>query len=394
MELINPYMLWGTLAVAIPIILHFWHQKKGKLLNWAATSWLTEKSLQQSRGIRLENILLLLLRCLLLIILSFFLSKPIFNWLNSSGLAKKAHLVQANPLLVNNYKFELEEAQKKGEKIFWINSKTEQIDDISKMPSLQEFNSLMLQTSINKVFQKNPKEQFELYLVNNQNLSEVPNIFVPNKFSLHTIIDSLNFPAKPYLEFSGKRKLFINASNQLSSALQVGANEKFEQKPIHSGAINVLIENPNKAEKQAIVAALKALIEVYQIEIAIDFEKNSAKKYDFVFDENLTPIPKSLSPIGKGTFTPLSIGEGLGATDASERFFSGQLPEYLGEKLIKHYQLNTTQKPLSQKQLNSLFKISQHHSKISEESGFSKAILLLFIIILGIERWIALKKNA
>lgn len=369
MEFINPFMLWSALAVAIPIILHFWHQKKGKLLNWAATSWLIEKNLQQSRGIRLENVLLLLLRSLLLVILAFFLSKPIFNWLNNNSLAKKVHLVQANSLLVNNYKFELAEAQKKGEKIYWINSKTEQIDDISKMPLSQEFNSLILQLSINKVFEKNPKEQFELYFVNNQGLSDVPNFFIPNKFSLHTIIDSLNFPAKPYLEFSNKRKLFINASNQLSSAFTLDANGKFEQKPIHLGAINVLVENSKKAEKQAIEAALKALTEVYQIEIAIDFEKNSAKKYDFTFNENFTE-------------------------DISSLVFSGQLPEYLGEKLINHYQLKSAQKPLSQQQLNSLFKISQNHSKISEESGFSKTILLLFIIILGIERWIALKKNA
>ncbi|WP_435352519.1 BatA domain-containing protein [Emticicia sp. SJ17W-69] len=369
MEFINPFMLWSTLAVAIPIILHFWHQKKGKLLNWAATSWLIEKNLQQSRGIRLENILLLLLRCLLLVILAFFLSKPIFNWLNNNDLAKKVHLVQANRLLVNNYKFELEEAQKKGEKIYWINSKTEQIDDISKMPSSQEFNTLMLQASINKVFQKNLKEQFELYFVNNESLNEVPNIFVPNKFSLHTIIDSLNFPAKPYLDFSNKRKLYINASNQLSSSFALDANGKFEQKPAHSGVINFLVENQNKVEKQAIEAALKALAEVYQIEIAIDFEKVLGKKYDFNFNENF-------------------------AEEVSTLVFSGQLPEYLGEKLIKHYQLKTVQKPLSQQQLNSLFKISQHHSKLSEESGFSKVILLIFIIILGIERWVALKKNA
>lgn len=362
-------MLWSALAVAIPIMLHFWHQKKGKLLNWAATSWLIEKNLQQSRGIRLENILLLLLRCLLLIILSFFFSKPIFNWLNNNGLAKKVHLVQANCLLVNNYKFELEQAKKRGEKIYWINSKTEQLDDISKMPLSQEFNALMLQSSINKVFQKNPKEHFELYFINKQSLSEVPNIFVPNKFSLHTIIDSLNFPAKPYLEFSDKRKLFINASNQLSSAFAFDVNDKFEQKPIHSGAINILVENPNKTKKQAIEAALKALMQVYQIEMAIDFEKNSAKKYDFIFNENF-------------------------AEEVSNLVFSGQLPEYLGEILIKHYQLKTVQKPLSQQQLNSLFKISQNHSKISEESVFSKAILLLFIIILGTERWVALKKNA
>jgi hypothetical protein len=76
MEFINPLMLWGALAISIPIIVHFWNQKKGKIIEWATTQWLVENNLQQSSGIRLDNILLLILRCLLLLALCFFLSKP------------------------------------------------------------------------------------------------------------------------------------------------------------------------------------------------------------------------------------------------------------------------------------------------------------------------------
>ena len=87
LELLNPLMLWGALAISIPIVIHFWHQKKGKIIAWAATSWLIEKNLQQARGLRLDNWVLLLLRCIL--------------------------LLQTNDLIVDNFKFEIENALQK-----------------------------------------------------------------------------------------------------------------------------------------------------------------------------------------------------------------------------------------------------------------------------------------
>src|SRR5678815_3909118 len=73
----EPYKLWGALAVAIPIAIHFWHRKQGKLLPWAATGWLEEKQQQQSRGLRLDDRWLLLVRCLLVVLLAILLAQPI-----------------------------------------------------------------------------------------------------------------------------------------------------------------------------------------------------------------------------------------------------------------------------------------------------------------------------
>jgi hypothetical protein len=40
----TPTLLWGLFGLAIPILIHFWHQKQGKRLDWAATQWLSEKT--------------------------------------------------------------------------------------------------------------------------------------------------------------------------------------------------------------------------------------------------------------------------------------------------------------------------------------------------------------
>ncbi|MCP1381995.1 BatA domain-containing protein [Runella salmonicolor] len=406
MEFLNPLMLWGSLAVGIPIALHFWHQKKGQLLNWAATQWLTEKDLQPSRGIRLDNVLLLIIRCLLVVLLALLLAKPILHWATSTQSPQKIHLVQLNPLVVDNYKFELEEALKKGEKIYKIGAALESLNDISSLTYSGAMHPLELQTNINKANELNREvrtKQFEIYLVNSQGLSQVPNIFVPGTFTLHSVVDTLSKTPKPYLEFAGKHKLFVNQANQLTVAAVLPPNEKFESQPLPNNAVNVLVALESKAEKQAIWAALKALTEVYQIGFLIDEKLNSQKQYDWVFMDNKLPLDvKVFSSQTRFIFSEANHiprnGEWKTAQFSGEMLTNGRLPEWLGEVLVSHFQLNPVSKTLSNQQLNALFKTldTKNQYAVNQTKGvqFSKWIFLFFIIILGIERWLAIQKNA
>lgn len=401
-------MLWGGLAIAIPIMLHFWHQKKGKVLEWAATQWLIEKNLQQSRGIRLDNLLLLLLRCLLILLLCFFLGKPLVNWSANQSVSKKIHLVQPNSLVVNNFKFEIEEAQKKGEKLYWIQPTPTLIEDINQLPTTRDFNPIVLQSCLNKMATLTDKEHLELYFINQQNLVQVSNVFVSNPFILHTVVDSLNKTPKPYLSFTNNnQKLFVNAANQLVTATELDKNDKYANKPVQNNTINVLILNTEKAEKQTINASLKALTEVYQMDISIDTELTDTRKYDWVFSDRVPPQSKAFSastlyilsnanqiPNSQMAYQKNTINIPFGLNpQSSELVFNGELPEWLGEILLKHYKLNPASYALSHQQLNSLFKYAGH-SRAPEESEFSKILLLAFIVILGIERYIAIRKNA
>ena len=78
----TPTLHWGLFGLAIPILIHFWHQKQGKRLDWAATQWLSEKNLQQARGIRLDNIWLFVLRLAIVLLLCLALAKPLWNTLH------------------------------------------------------------------------------------------------------------------------------------------------------------------------------------------------------------------------------------------------------------------------------------------------------------------------
>jgi hypothetical protein len=292
--------------------------------------------------------------------------------------------------VVNNYRFELEDALKKGEKMYWLGENAESVSDLFKMPPSPLLHPLELQTCINKVDELNyslGKVQYELYLVNNQSLSQVFTIFVPSKFSLHSVIDSTQKIDKPYLEVSDKRKLFVNATHQLTVAPTLPPNEKFEAQPVHKGAIHVLLENANASEKQTVKAALKALNEIYQIEFSIDEQLASGKKYNWIFTNKETPADAETFSEQTKTISLLQL---------KEKVFSGQLPEYLGELVVQQFELNPKQTPLSQQQLQSLFKTEdvQKQADTGNKAWFSKLLLLFFVIIIGIERWLAIQKNA
>ena len=68
----------------------------------------------------------------------------------------------------------------------------------------------------------------------------------------------------------------------------------------------------------------------------------------------------------------------------------------MGEFVVQQFELNPKNSPLSQQQLQSLFETesAQKQTDTKNEDWFSKFLLLLFVIVLGIERWLAIQKNA
>jgi hypothetical protein len=400
MEFINPLMLWGALAMSIPIIIHFWHQKKGKVIEWAATQWLVEKNLQQSRGIRLDNILLLLLRCLILLTLCFFLSKPFMKWLNDNKTAKKIHLIQPNNLVIENYKFEIDEALKKGEKCYWIHSNTHQIKDLKQIPNQEIFDANLLQNSINNINKDIDNEKVELYFINNQKLNQFPNIFVPTAFHTNTITDLSSTKNHNFIAFLKNKKLFVNEGNKLIN--QTISTKTGEAK--HEGPIKILIQNKDISETQSIKAALNALNEILQFEFQIDEKVEPKKLYDVVFSNKIISENRNNNTLYIFSNTVQSKNQDLGEENvvflpnqlkpqSSELVFNGNLPEFLGEQFIKHFGLQNSNQPMSKKQIDALFKVLEY-PKQAANAWFLKGILLLFIILLGIERWMAIHKNA
>jgi hypothetical protein len=97
--LLHPELLWlGAAAAAVPILIHLLSRRKVRPVEWAAMRWLLAAVRKHQRRLRLENLLILLLRVAALALLGLGLSRVI---LSDSSLAALLRQKRSLVLLVD-----------------------------------------------------------------------------------------------------------------------------------------------------------------------------------------------------------------------------------------------------------------------------------------------------
>lgn len=75
--MINPLLfVAGALLVSVPIIIHLLNKRRFKTIDWAAMDFLLEADKKNHRRIRIENLLMLLLRCLAVLLIALLVARP------------------------------------------------------------------------------------------------------------------------------------------------------------------------------------------------------------------------------------------------------------------------------------------------------------------------------
>ena len=87
MNFLNPWLLVGIAGVASPIIIHLLARKQIKRVVWAAMRFLTATVDRNKRKMTLEDILLLVVRCLVIALIAFALARPALHSGGFGGLA-------------------------------------------------------------------------------------------------------------------------------------------------------------------------------------------------------------------------------------------------------------------------------------------------------------------
>ena len=79
MTFLAPAVLGATAAVAAPILIHLLNKMRVKVVNWGAMRFLVESIRKNQRRLQIEDLLLLLLRCMLILLLAFAFARPVIN---------------------------------------------------------------------------------------------------------------------------------------------------------------------------------------------------------------------------------------------------------------------------------------------------------------------------
>ncbi|MHC5063742.1 MAG: BatA domain-containing protein [Planctomycetota bacterium] len=90
MSFTTPILAFGALLFAVPLIIHLLNRHRYKRRPWAAMEFLLRAFKKQRRRLRRENLLLLLLRCLIPILLALAIARPRFEEIAGSGLTAGA----------------------------------------------------------------------------------------------------------------------------------------------------------------------------------------------------------------------------------------------------------------------------------------------------------------
>jgi hypothetical protein len=394
MEFLQPALLWGTLAVAIPIAIHFWHQKKGKVIAWAATQWLLEKSQQPQRGLHLDQLLLLALRCLILITLAFLLSEPLFKLNAASATLQKVHLVQPDTFVVDNYRFELKEAQNEGEAIYWLTPALSPADELT--PPATDGTLLsgpLLQKSMNQLSRDGV--ELHLYVKNSRRITPLPFIQTPIEFELHSVPDTVSRAIRPYRVVADNQKLYINANNRLRVGT-TDAGVTFTSGPVGTGPLRIHLDLKNPDERKTVEAALRAFSEVYGLELNV-----GAQKMADVSITNLapaTPQPGTLYVVTGQTgfsaqpnvvYTPEPL-----TPQTSSMVATGRLPEWLGQHILDNIGLNGDLAPLTETELTALYNKPTKRTSGESSATTQRIFFIVLLVLVCIERGIALTRNA
>jgi hypothetical protein len=80
MAFLNPLLLFGTLGVAVPIIVHLINRFRPRPIEWGAMTLLRKAMVSRSRQVKLEDLLLLLLRCMAILLLALAMARPTLTW--------------------------------------------------------------------------------------------------------------------------------------------------------------------------------------------------------------------------------------------------------------------------------------------------------------------------
>lgn len=86
MSFLNPWLLLGTLGIAVPILIHLLNRFRYRRSDWAAMELLRRAVLTRSRRIRIEDLILLVLRCAAVALAAIALARPTLSARGAKGL--------------------------------------------------------------------------------------------------------------------------------------------------------------------------------------------------------------------------------------------------------------------------------------------------------------------
>ena len=98
MQFLNPMYLWGLIGLTIPIIIHLWSRKEGKIIKVGSIQLLQPSETKKASAVKINEILLLILRVSIIALISLGMSEPLLK--EKGSVSKLTYVIE--PELLHN----------------------------------------------------------------------------------------------------------------------------------------------------------------------------------------------------------------------------------------------------------------------------------------------------
>ena len=273
MQFIAPIGFLALAGLIIPVLIHLWNVKQGKTLKIGSIAFLGENATASSKSLKLTDLLLFTLRCLVVMLIAFLLAQPIFKkttvtkkqkgWIliDQAKIGKTYKVYKKTIDSLINEGFELRNFNV-GFNIFSLNDSTE----ISASTSKLKYNALLNQLN------KEMPSGYSAYVFADRRLANFDGALPPLKFNLiwkeMKESDTLKTWSSKFLGKVFHAKSTPHLTNY--------STDRYK----NLSAINVMIYDPLEEDSKYIKAALGAIADFTKRKIEI---VKSPSQADVVF---------------------------------------------------------------------------------------------------------------
>ena len=389
MEWIQPTFFLGLLGISIPLAIHLWNGRRGKVIAWAATAWLNPVESQSSRSLKLDQLLLLLVRIALFVMIVLFVVGLWWKVLGKSDASSTVHLVMPSAQVEADFRFELEQALQAGEEVFWIAEGLPDYETGENPPV--GFDSKELPVYLETL----PKNLDSIHWYASGSESEIAQstLWVPKTPQIH-LASKLSTPAfsSKVIQLESGKYLGLDEQGMLVSG--VGGDGVSKEQIAFSGVIPVFFELEDEVKKADIEAALAALTEVY----GLTFSERENQNAQVIFSDRVAENPKSEklyfvteADLQTSPKNQVSLANAV-SMPWDEVVDKGILPELVLDPLVGFLGISAPETFLTKSQIEQRF-VEIPQSKQSAVANTSEIFLILIVLLFGLERFLAFRSN-
>lgn len=386
MEWIQPTFLWGLLGISIPVAIHLWNGRRGKVIAWAATAWLNTQESQSSRSLRLDQWPLLLVRLLLLILLVMLVVGLWWKSLDQANGQRTVHLLMPDEQVEAEFRFELNQALENGEEVLWW---------AEGLPAYESGESPKLRFEADKAQQyldllPAPLDSLHLYSSKFETNLASDILWVPKMPKLHFASPSVqSTSAGPALKLANGKFLTLDEQGILTKT----ESNLSKTSIAFSGAVPIHFSMEDQTKKVAVQAALAAIQEVYDLSFT-DVELKEAK---VVFADQPLDVPHD-KLVFQTTAVPSKVSSSVIHLDDQvnlpwqEAIEKGLLPELIASPLVKFLGISSAPTLLSEGDFREKF-VEIPIAKQARKANTNEILMVLILLIFGVERFLSYRHN-